>query len=97
MTVAIYLALFIAAVAYAALLERLHDLYTPDYIWVTVVVGNAMIGLSMLALCLTGAVGGELSAFWHLAGLNADAGSVIIAWQVWQATRRHLQRKDRQP
>lgn len=86
MAIVIYASLFLSTIVYALVLERVHDLYTPDFVWVTVVIGNAMIGLALLALCLIGEL--PMTAFWHLFGLNMCAGSVIVSWQIWQAIRR---------
>lgn len=88
---ATYLILLLVIIAYVVLLEHIHDVYSPDYIWVTVVVGTTLVGLAFLALALLGAF--PLIAFWHLVGLNVMAGGVVIAWQIWQAVRRHRERE----
>jgi uncharacterized membrane protein len=90
-TPVVYALLFAATIIYAVALERLHDVYTPDWTWITVVIGNSLIGLALLALCWIGEV--SWGAFWHILGLNACAGSVIIAWQAWQAVQRANERR----
>jgi predicted tellurium resistance membrane protein TerC len=88
---AVYLVLFIVMIGYALWLEQMHDTYTPDYIWLTVVGGVALIGIAMLALCIGGAL--PIDAFWHLFGLSCTSGAVIIAWQLWQANKRKKERE----
>jgi hypothetical protein len=83
----IYFILFIVCTLYAVFLQRIHDLYTPDHIWLTVVGGNVLIGMALLALCLFGIL--PLAAFWHLLALNVVAGIPIIVWQFWQAGQRN--------
>jgi len=86
-----YFTLFIVCALYAVFLQRIHDLYTPDWTWVTVVGGNVLIGMALLALCLSGVL--PLAAFWHLVGLNVVAGLPIIIWQLWQMGVRNGARK----
>lgn len=83
----VYGTLFTTVVCYAYLLERTHDRYTPDWTWLTVVIGNFFIGLALGGLCWLGEL--PAAAFWHLVGLNVTAGSVIIIWQLDQSRRRH--------
>lgn len=88
--VLIYGSLVLITGGYAVLLERLHDLYTPDWVWLTVVGGNTLIGLALLALCLSGEL--PMAAFWHLLGLNIAAGCVVITWQLLQVRWRREER-----
>jgi len=71
---------------YAIVLHHIHDRYTPDWIWLTVVGGNLLILMALLALCLTSVL--PLAAFFHGAGLNVAAGVPIIIWQLWQQGQR---------
>lgn len=84
----IYLILFIATSLYAIGLQRIHDLYSPNFVWVTVVVGNAMIGGALAALCWADVL--PWAAFSHLVGLNVAGGTPIIIWQLWQANQRRI-------
>lgn len=86
----VYVGLAVVCTLYALILQRIHDIYTPDYIWVTVVIGNLFIGLALLALCQIGVL--PIAAFWHLVGLNVAGGMPIIAWQLWQHTTRTQER-----
>lgn len=91
--VGVYAVLLLACTLYAMMLQRIHDWYTPDYIWVTVVGGNLLIGLALLALCWGGVL--PYAAFWHLVGLNIAGGIPIIVWQLWQHTDRNTERNSR--
>ena len=77
------------SVCYCIILERLHDIYSPDHIWVTVLVGNGLI----LATCAVLAAYEFLS--WEAVKLfllvNVVWGVPVIAWQLWQAVHRHRQ------
>ena len=88
-----YLTLFIVTVAFAALLEKYHDLYTPDYIWVTGVLKTTLVGIAFLTLSLLGVF--PLVAFWHFLGLHATAEVVIVTWQIWQALERKRERDEK--
>lgn len=75
--------------AYAFVLEQFHDVYSPNWIWVTVVGGNGAIVATSYALeCL----GVPLSSGVLLL-LNVAWGTPIIIWQVWQWQRRKAQMK----
>lgn len=83
-----------ASTGYAALLQRLHARYSPDYTWITVVGGNALIGGFLALFCLIGRL--PWQAFWYLFFLNVAAGLPIIAWQIGQraARRSALERRE---
>jgi hypothetical protein len=75
---------------YSWFLNSIHHIYAPNWIWVTVVGGNALIG-GMLALWLwldPVQAGAIFQPFWRLLALNIAAGIPIIAWQIWQAAQR---------
>lgn len=78
----------ILSACYCALLERLHDLYSQNWIWVTVVVGN---GLVIGTLYVFELVGVALSINLVIV-TNIAWGAPVIGWQIWQATQRHKQR-----
>jgi hypothetical protein len=82
---------------YALFLNAIHDKYAPDYIWATVVGGNALIGgLFALWLWLDPIpAGATFAPFWRLLALNIAAGIPIIAWQVGQNNVRLLNRQRR--
>jgi len=86
MTIAIYFGIFIATALYALLLQSLKRRYEPRWTWATVVGGNFVLGMGMLALSLTGIL--PMAAFWHLLGINITGGLPIIAWQLWQEHER---------
>lgn len=71
---------------YSWFLNRIHHIYAPNWIWVTVVGGNAIVGgMFALWLWLTGA---SFTPFWQLLALNVAAGIPVIGWQIWQAAER---------
>lgn len=85
---AVWLLLATAALtsAYALFLNRIHDKYAPEHIWITVVVGNALLG-GMFALWLwlePVPAGATFTPFWRLLALNVAGGIPIIAWQIGQ-------------
>lgn len=84
-----------SSIAYAAILNRIHHIYAPDYIWVTVVAGNAIIwGWLALWLWLEPTPAGmALAPAWRLLALNLAAGLPIIVWQIYQASQRPSNRR----
>ena len=75
---------------YAALLQRLHDRYVPDYVWLTVVLGNLWIIIAYAILNTLGFSGWA----WLLAA-NAAGGTPVLLWQGWQAMDRRITRLKR--
>lgn len=72
-----------------AVLKRTRWNYEPDHTWVTVVVGNAIIGLHFLWLQTVAPTSG-IEAFWGLVSLNVAGGGPVIAWQaIENALRVH--------
>ena len=86
MIAAVLLALFVASALYALFLQRIHDLYSPDYVWLTVVGGDGLILGAMLVLAFSGEL--PWLAFWVFAGGFVAAGLPIIVWQIWQTASR---------
>lgn len=76
--------LFLTCVVYSALLERLHDIYTPRWLVLTVVVGD---GLIWLALMNIERYGVPLTGWLVFRALLAG-GAPIFAWQMWQNLKR---------
>lgn len=74
---------------YAFVLEQLHDLYSPNWIWVTVVFGNGFIVATLYYLEW---VGIAMSAGLVLQAMIAW-GVPIVLWQVWQWKHRRDQLK----
>jgi hypothetical protein len=85
---AIYVATTVATSAYAAYLETLHKSYDPDWTWLTVVGGNAILGIAFLGVCHAAPPPTSTGYFWHLVGLNCAGGAPIIVWQLWQREQR---------
>ncbi|MBX0328245.1 hypothetical protein K2Z83_11210 [Oscillochloris sp. ZM17-4] len=82
---------------YAALLDAIHDRYTPDHIWVTVAGGFVIVGAGLwLWLWLVPPrADQQFDAFWRFAFLTCTAGFPIIAWQLGQnRARRSIRRRD---
>lgn len=96
MPVALFLlpAVGLISLAYACVLERLHDAYTPDLVWLTVVIGVAMLGLSLAAWLKIEPLSqaDPLEAFWRFFAICVVAGGPIIAWQLGQSRARRLVR-----
>lgn len=94
--VSLYLAQFIAAALYAAVLEfGFKRRYEPGYTWLTVVWGTAQTGLLiavrlLLAPLPTGLTGSELVwwGWWLWTNSFVAAGLPIIIWQVALQSRR---------
>jgi multisubunit Na+/H+ antiporter MnhG subunit len=78
----------------AAILNIIHDIYAPDHIWATVVVGVGIIGVMFgLWLWFDPLPSTRLAAFWRLLAVCVVAGGPIIAWQIGQANARPKSRK----
>ncbi len=95
MAAMVALILLIAAVvstAYSALLERIHDVYAPDFIWVTVVIGNGFIFGTMAVFATIEIV--SWGAVWLLFLTDLAWGVPVIIWQLWQAYQRRRQRTE---
>jgi hypothetical protein len=84
----IYIGVAIVALAYAALLnnKRVHDWYTPDWTWITVVIGDGIILAGLWAAALIGYV--PWHAWWAAFWLTCAAGGPIITWQLIRAAKR---------
>ena len=76
--------LFLTCILYAFVLERLHDRYVPNWLVVTVIIGNSLV---IEALALMEHYGVELTA-WRVFYANLAAGVPIATWQCWQISRR---------
>jgi hypothetical protein len=94
METGIVVLLLLAAIStvYSLILQQpaVYTWYAHDRTWVTVVIGNAMIGFALLGWLWF--EGMPLTAFWMLLGCNVAAGIPIIVWQVHEA---HVRRKER--
>lgn len=77
-------------VGYAAVLDRIHDLYSPRYIWATVVAGDVWIGLAFGACLLIGTP--PTLVPWLYISLHVAAGVPIVLWQLYQNYKRDTER-----
>jgi hypothetical protein len=90
-TIAIVLLASVALGAlYSFFLEQIHDLYSPNWIWLTVVGGNGLVILTvfileLFAIPLTG---------WLVLFVNVAWGAPVIVWQVWQWRQREKAKHD---
>lgn len=82
--------LFSLGVVYALQKNRIHDLYSPDWIWVTVVGGMLLIGSGIAWYCAIGML--PWLAFWLLVWCSAAPGLAIVGWQEIQRRTRHVER-----
>lgn len=82
--IVVYAALFLAICLYAVVLDHIHDRYVPDYVWLTVVIGEGMIMLAYAALELLSV---NFTFFLIFLG-QAVAGTPIVVWQLIQHGRR---------
>ena len=88
LTIAVVLLISAAlSAAYAFVLEQLHDTYSPNWIWVTVVIGN---GAIIITSAVLDGIGIALTPV-RLLLLNVAWGAPIIAWQLWQWQKRRAQ------
>lgn len=90
--IAIHLTLLLACIGYAALLQRIYRHYHPDRTYVTVVVGELLVGLAVGATWLIGAI--PFDAVILFGTLQTAAGTPIVIWQLDQAARRRQIRSD---
>lgn len=84
----VLLILFLVCTLYCIVLEFLHDSYVPDWIWLTVVVGE---GFVIGALALQEHYGVDITAL-RVFYANAVSGTPIIIWQLYQAHKRMQER-----
>jgi hypothetical protein len=84
----IHALLFIAALGYAKFLnqKKVHEWYSPDYVWLTVAGGDLLIGLAFGALYLLNVFGLIVPLLYI--SLHIVAGLPIIAWQQSRAHKR---------
>lgn len=84
-----------ATLGYATLLESIHDRYTPDYTWVTVAGGFALIcaGFWLWLWLEPLPINNQFAAFWRLSFLTCTAGCPIISWQIGQNRSRRDMRQ----
>lgn len=80
--------LLLVCVLYCIILEILHDRYVPDWIWITVVIGE---GFVIGALALQEHYGVDITAL-RVFYANVIAGGPIIAWQLYQVHQRKQER-----
>ena len=88
----VLLAGLVASTLYAAYLNSLDGSYNPRWTWVTVVVGNALIGLTFAAFCALDIL--PWLAFQLLFATNVALGAPIIIWQLGLDRARLIHRKD---
>jgi hypothetical protein len=74
--VGIYIICFLLSIGYCWLLSQIT--YAPRYTHMTVVAGNAFIGLTMLVFCALGIL--PWLAFWLLLYANIAWGIPVIIW-----------------
>jgi hypothetical protein len=86
---AIYIALLLTCILYAIVLESVHDKYVPNWIFLTVVIGE---GFVVEALALIEHYGYALTAL-DMFYANLAAGAPIVAWQAWQIYQRTQERR----
>lgn len=86
----IHVLLFLAAWGYAELLDRIHDIYAPDHIWITVAVGIGLIILAIGGVCAIGLLPWQAMLFAFT--LSLVAGIPIVRWQRRQAKQRAVER-----
>lgn len=88
MPVAIAIALVFLSSVYAAILniKRVHNWYTPDRTYITVVIGNSLILAGLLCLVPAGML--SFWQWWHALIYTVSAGVPIIIWQRIRAIKR---------
>lgn len=85
----IYIAVALVSLVYAAVLNtrRVHDWHTPNWTWVTVVIGDGIILAGINVACRIGAL--PWPAFWAAFWMTLAAGAPIIAWQLIKFAKRY--------
>lgn len=84
----IHVTLCAACIAYAMFLNQKHvyEWYTPNRTWVTVVIGDALIGIALAMVCAVGVLPWLALLFYGT--LHIAAGAPIIIWQLQRADAR---------
>jgi hypothetical protein len=89
---AVLLAAAIISWCYSTVLDRIHDSYVPDWIWVTVVIGNGLvIATASIAVLVWN---GDWAAVVLFFAANLACGVPVIIWQLRQAERRRKEREE---
>jgi hypothetical protein len=85
---AIHAALTLGAWCYAKFLnqKKIHEWYSPDRVYLTVMGGDALIGLALTAFCVLGVL--PWLALGLYASLHIAAGLPIIIWQERKTEQR---------
>ena len=91
--VLIVLGALISSTAYAAILNRVQERYTPNWTWLTVVGGTALTWGWYAALCGRGILPWS-AAVWFVV-LFCATGAPVIAWQLGQWEDRRRKRQER--
>ena len=86
---AIFIALALTCILYAIVLESLHDKYVPNWIFITVIIGEAFV---IEALALIEHYGMPITAL-DVFYANLAAGLPIVVWQVYQIIARKQERQ----
>lgn len=90
----IHVALAAICTLYALFLNQRHiyEWYNPDRTWMTVIGGDVLIGLALLAIVYLGALPAAALLYWT--SLHVVAGIPIIVWQHIRARKRARQIRD---
>ena len=88
MAVAIAIGLVIVSSIYAFILniKRIREWYTPDRVYITVVIGNGFILIALMLLVPFGVL--TFWQWWHAFIYTISAGIPIIIWQRIRAMQR---------
>lgn len=84
----IHVMLCAACVVYAMFLNQRHvyEWYNPNRTWITVVIGDTLIGIALAMVCAIGALPWLVLLFYST--LHIAAGLPIIIWQFQRADAR---------
>ena len=88
--IGVHICLFLACWGYAEALQRIHDIYAPDHIWVTVAGGGLLIIIAVAGVCAIGLLPWQAVGF--AVSLSITAGIPIVRWQRQQAKQRAAKR-----
>lgn len=85
----IYITVALISLAYAAILNirRVHNWHTPNWTWITVVIGDGIILAGIGAACWIHAISWD--AWWVAFWMTCAAGAPIIGWQLIRAAKRY--------
>jgi hypothetical protein len=79
--------------AYSIILHAFHNSYHPRWTWLTVVIGNSILGGAWAWVWFRGALPLAIALFYF--ETQVAGGMPVVVWQLWENHKRDKERKGR--